>query len=501
MKICFFLQRRFAFVGHNLATLLKEKYGLNDFCGLVSQRSSYNFLKKQQDVNYSCLLLDEEVHNKFKDESLNLDYLCWLEKEFGIPNLWPYLTADRVIMHNQLVREYPYDKSPYTHEEMLRILQVTAKAIISFLEKEKPDIIIFSIVSNLSSSLLYHIARKKGIKTLALFLNLFQNLAVISEDMDKISGLEKNFKKHLDNIEGGEIPQEAYQMIKKFRNEPKSYSSNNKVTPKNQLLSHLKRFDFLLPRHIFNFWHWFFKSLRIYYSTADRFDYSFISPWNYLKDATKRKLRNLFDANDLFEELNPKENFAFFPLQTEPEVSLLVLAPHKTNQLETAKQIAMSLPVGFKLYVKEHPNMVFYRPRSFYKELKKIPNVKIINPTTSSYDIIRSAKLITVATGTVGWEAILLKKPLIFFGNFFYNQLSFVKKCQAFEDLPYLIKEQLENFNFNENELLAFVASALESSVQNTDVPHLWDDERDLSKQKKALEPLADLIAKKLNLF
>lgn len=501
MKICFFLQRRFAFVGHNLAALLKEKYGLNDFCGLVSQRSSYNFLKKQQDVDYSCLLLDENVHNKFKDEPLDIDYLCWLEKEFGIPNLWPYLITDRVIMHNQLVREYPYDKSPYTHEETLRILQVTAKAIISFLEKEKPDVIIFSIVSNLSSSLLYHIARKKGIKTMVLFLNLFQSMALISEDTDKISGLEKNFKKHLDNIEKGDIPREAYQMIEKFRNEPKSYFSDCKTAPKNQPLSRLKQFNFLLPRHILRFWRWLFKSLLIYYSTPDRFDYSFISPWNYLKDATKRKLRNLFGVNDLFEELNPKENFVFFPLQSEPEVSLLVLAPHKTNQLETAKQIAMSLPVGFKLYVKEHPQMVIYRPRSFYKELKKIPNVKIINPTASSYDLIRFAKLITVTTGTVGWEAVLLKKPLIFFGNVFYNQLSFVKKCRAFEDLPRLIKEQLENFNFNENELLAFVASALESSAQNTDVPYLWDEECDLGKQKKALEPLADLLAKKLGLF
>src|SRR3990167_6347291 len=103
MKICFFLQRRFAYLGHNLAVLLKEKYGVMDFCGYVNLRSSFNFLSSQKDIRYSTLLFDENMQKKYKEEKLDLNYLRQLEKEYGIPNLWPYIAADRIIMSNQLL--------------------------------------------------------------------------------------------------------------------------------------------------------------------------------------------------------------------------------------------------------------------------------------------------------------------------------------------------------------------------------------------------------------
>jgi hypothetical protein len=86
------------------------------------------------------------------------------------------------MMHNQLVREYPYDKPKYTHEEMMRILQVHAKSIIAFLEKEKPDAIVFSLVAGLGSFLLYNIAKKKGIKTLIIHPTSMKHKYIITEE-------------------------------------------------------------------------------------------------------------------------------------------------------------------------------------------------------------------------------------------------------------------------------------------------------------------------------
>src|SRR3989338_6926225 len=119
MKGCFILQRRFAYIGHNLAIFLKEKYGVNEFCAYVHLRSSYDFLMKQRDISYSTLLFDDDIQRKYKEEKLDLDYLKYMEKEFGLPNLWPYLTVDRVLMYNQSVREYPYSRSNFTHEQLL----------------------------------------------------------------------------------------------------------------------------------------------------------------------------------------------------------------------------------------------------------------------------------------------------------------------------------------------------------------------------------------------
>ena len=64
MKICFLLQRGFALIGHALAQILQDKHGINEFCGYVYLRSSYDFLVSQPDVKYTKLLLDEDIHNQ-----------------------------------------------------------------------------------------------------------------------------------------------------------------------------------------------------------------------------------------------------------------------------------------------------------------------------------------------------------------------------------------------------------------------------------------------------
>ena len=89
-----------------------------------------------------------------------------------------------------------------------------------------------------------------------------------------------------------------------------------------------------------------------------------------------------------------------------------------------------------------------------YKELKKIPNVKLINPSEISFNLTKAAKIIITINGTAGWEGVLLKKPVITFGNLFFNKLPMVKKCEAIGDLPYLMKEQLENYHYDEKKII-----------------------------------------------
>ena len=66
-------------------------------------------------------------------------------------------------------------------------------------------------------------------------------------------------------------------------------------------------------------------------------------------------------------------------------------------------------------------------------------------------------------------------------------------------DLPYLIKDQLENFRHNEEEVQQFIAAILEESAY-LDFRYLWEEEMDKERQKEGLRPLVDLLAKKLNL-
>lgn len=499
MKICFVLHRNFAYIGHALALTLKEKYGFADFCGYSSIRSSYNFLKEQTDINYTSLLLDEDLHEKYKTEKLDPDYLRRLEKDYGIPNLWPYINIDRTIRSNQLLREYPYNTPKYSEEEMLRILQVKSKAIIEFLDKERPDFIFICWIGSMGSSLLYHIAKKRGVKILIMMPLGIRNIHAISEDYRHFTGIEKIFAENKANP-GKQSPEKehAKKYLEDFRKKPEGYYGV--AHPKNQSISRFKQFKFLLPANLY-------KSLRFFitYLYESRFgtdsrDYSYIKISYWLKDRLKRKIRVLIGVNDLFDEVSSADKFVFYALHNEPDISLLLLSPFIDNQSYVIEKISRSLPVGYKLYVKEHPIMVGYRPRSYYKELKKIPNVRLISPIVPSFDLIQKSELVTTISGNVGLEAIFLKKPVVAFADTYYTNLSSVKKCLTLENLPDIIKNQLENFHHNEEELLNFISAIFEDSAE-TDLYHFWEEETDFAKRKKGLEPLADLLAKKINNF
>lgn len=498
MKICLLLQRRFAFVAHNLAQLLQETYGVNKFCGYVYWRPSYDFLKTQKDIQYSTLLLDEDIHATFKQEKLDLEYLRQLEQEFGLPYLWDYIALDRVLMFNQMKREYPYNTPHHTHKEMLRIFQVKAKAIINFWEQEKPNALVLPNIGGIGAMLLFQLAKKYDAKILHIQPTTVRDSFVVSETYDSYSGVEKIFKKTFTNKEHNTYYQQAQKMLLDFRAKPISY--NSELTPNQQPVNRLRQLNFLKPKNLINSVCWFGHLLQTHFTSQERFDYSYIHPWYYLVDHIKRKARNLRGANDLYDKFDLGVDYAFFALHLEPEVALLLQAPFVTDQLYVVRQMARSLPVGYTLYVKDHPQMVPFRPRAYYKELKKIPNVRLLNPTIISFDIIKNAKLVTTITGSVIWEGLLLGKPAISFGHQFYNALSMVKYVPEMEKLPYLVKEQLNNFKYNEEEILHYMAAMIADSAELR-FTYLWERETNEQKKKAGLKPLADLMARKLNLI
>ena len=371
IKACFYLQRTFVRVGHAMAKNFQETYGVNNFCALVATRWSYNYLLEQKDINYTSLLLEEDIHNNYREEKLDYEYLKKLEKEYGLPNLWPYLMVDRVLMNGQLVREYPYDQAQYNHEDLMKILQVTAKNIIKFLDEQKPDFIFFAVIGNINSYLLYEIAKKRGIKVIVGEMSRFPDSYMITNNFQKFEWTEKYWQQ----LQSGqkiinlEMENKIKNYINNFNNKPITYNSVD--SPKKQPINRRRQFRFLLPKN----WLKSIKGLRQifyeYYFGAQKNDYSAIKPWGYIIDRIKRKLRMLRGFEDLYDKINEKEDFVYFSLSVEPEIALLLYAPFATNQINIIKNIASSLPLHYKLYVKEHPSMMGYRPRRFYKEIKK----------------------------------------------------------------------------------------------------------------------------------
>ena len=77
----------------------------------------------------------------------------------------------------------------------------------------------------------------------------------------------------------------------------------------------------------------------------------------YLSVLLKGRYRKYFIDKNFVHEIPSNEKFLFFPLQVQPERNVDIDAPFYSNQIEVITNIAKALPVGFKLYVKEHPKM------------------------------------------------------------------------------------------------------------------------------------------------
>lgn len=498
-KVCFFLQRRFAYIGHAMAVHIKEIAPETEFCAVVNQRTSLGFLQTQKDLIYTSLILEQDIHKKLFEEELDITYLKWLEKEYGIPNLWPYLYADRVVMHGQLVREYPYDNPSLSERDMLRRLQVTAKAVISLLEQEKPDAIVTSVIGSVASMLLYHIGKKKGIQTVHIEFARIGNRIVLSEDYRTFTWVKEKFGE----IMGGRVSSQrdaAEQFLETFRASSKHYNEaavpgfySNTGRWANMRFLHPKRLLKSIPFHLRLFW----QDVR----RIGHFDYTDILIWWSLWDLSKRKVRGLRGYGDLASQPNWNEQFAYFPLHMEPEVATMTYAPLYTNQLEIIRIAARSLPVGMPLYIKEHPGMAGYRTRAYYKQFLKIPNVRLIYPHISGLELSKKSSLTIAITGTSAWESILFKRPVITFGDVFFNDIPGVKHCRGFEELAFLVKEQLELRHHDEATLTAYISALLEDSV-SVDFSAMWNRAASIDEisADEGMRGLSLLLAEKIGI-
>lgn len=129
---------------------------------------------------------------------------------------------------------------------------------------------------------------------------------------------------------------------------------------------------------------------------------------------------------------------AFYGLHVQPENSIDVLGSYVSDQLKLIKDIRRALPFETTLVVKEHPNFLGMRGPRFFRELAKIPNVKLIRHDVSTFDIYRRVNLVLTVSGTAAYEAGLLGIPAVTFSPMFFGGLSSVSYCAN----PALLKDK-----------------------------------------------------------
>ncbi len=472
---CIFLNRSYVHWQHALVLDLQKRYGVDKWCGYGYGRAAYEINDHQKDINYEPLLIDDFLSLEAKDEVVDLEYLKAKEKEYGHPNLWQEFINDRFTSINWPRQFYPRFNPTLNHYEILQQFQLRIKKIEEMLDQTKPDFVLFADAGAMGVNLLYYIAKKKGIPALVLTFTRFSGLSGFTDNLfGTFNRMENIFRKIQSKEYKNPKREKAIAWIEKFRSKPTKpdyISSEFWNKSKQSLVRQLVLFGKNFIR-----------------KCIDYFDKSFPAVYNYSPlDFVRHHLLFWFNTyrhkRIKFDKPDYNEPYVFLALNSEPEISLLMQAPFFSDQAWVIRTIAESLPLNLKLYVKDHPSMLGYRDPKFYKEIRKFPNIKLIDIKTDSIPLIKNARLVTTITGSVGFEAILFRKPVIVFGSVNYEILSFVRKCKTPEELPNMVQEILENYKYNEEELVDFVSALLEDSFQ-VDLTNLIS-ERDPEKLKQ----------------
>lgn len=137
--------------------------------------------------------------------------------------------------------------------------------------------------------------------------------------------------------------------------------------------------------------------------------------------------------------------FCLYALHTQPESSIDVQASFFSNQIDAIRHIARSLPSSHVLYVKVHPTDVDGQPFSFYRELTRIPGVRLLDFSLDSRSLLERSSIVFALTGTIAYEAALLGKPVIAMAKNFFNRLPSVHTCLTPAELPKLVQTLLSS--------------------------------------------------------
>jgi hypothetical protein len=165
--------------------------------------------------------------------------------------------------------------------------------------------------------------------------------------------------------------------------------------------------------------------------------------------------------------VTPSNNkFILLTLHKQPEASVDLFDYYNSNQLDLAINIANALPINYTLMIKEHSNAIGDRGLNWFKELKKLKNVKLVNPYIPVREFIEKSEAVISVSGTSCLEAALLGKKAICTANVYFKQLLSLSDCSIKEIAKHARTEFVELNAPTEEEILKYLDDTLSRSFK-----------------------------------
>jgi capsular polysaccharide biosynthesis protein len=187
-------------------------------------------------------------------------------------------------------------------------------------------------------------------------------------------------------------------------------------------------------------------------------------------------------SRPLWGSIDPQRPFFYFPLHYADDFKIERIIPHCGDQEYLIRQVAQSLPQGYDLVVKEHPYSIGGNPVAMLRRLRRISNVRLVDPFTSSHELMKAASAITVISSTVGIEALLYGKPVLTMGQPYYAGYGLTRDIDSFREIHDAVPALLA-FRPDHERVLQFLHAYLRSTYSGS--PE-WIDKSDKNVAKVA---------------
>lgn len=319
------------------------------------------------------------------------------------------LESEILTMMNKLFEEMPLNERKTLYYRYLRYWS-------GVIARLRPEAIIFSSVPHtVYDFVLYSLARRQNIKTVLFEVTRVNARSVVVHDFEKGGSaslravLKQNAGRHY-TLADLEPDVRAY------------YETQTALTvharPKD-VVDSLKKFSGFRVLKV---------KLRSLWTTLTvHKDLSvFLKVLTYLPRRFERNQKTEYMRVAKAPDFSKK--FVYVALQYQPECSTSPLGGVFVNQMLMIEILSAALPLGWEIFVKEHPlqwkprgaSYFSYRYRGYYEAIAAVPQVRLVPPDTDSFSLIEKSQCVAVVIGTAGWEALLRGKPALIFGSAWY---------------------------------------------------------------------------------
>ena len=404
---------------------------------LLEDDTYKNFIERNDDIKVHSI---QDVCRDFingrnnLDELIDYDYLETIEKKYC-----DEIPLNLLQISSQLFTTQSHYRFYFRHmkeNEKLYYIQLLFKFFEEFLDKNKFFKICDLDIAEIGRSVLHQVSQVLQIPYVSLEFSRYNNIILPTYTLGR-----KTDKYFIDfcNKNKRSVEQKYIQEVKDFRNKKAIINEDYKYNNTGKVEGSTLVQDILRLAHGMIY---IFKTIPgwIKYSRtpliANPFKaFGFFFLW-FLRE---RLIFNKFFS--LFKKPGKDERYVYFPLHLIPESTTLNKSPFYTNELAVIEAISKSLPVGVKLYVKEHGAMVGERPFSFYKTIKKFTNVKLVqmNHFSDPKAWITNSLGVATLSGTAAFEAAMLNIPAIMLGSTFFEEIDGISKIDSFQNIPSII--------------------------------------------------------------